>query len=1007
MKKNILLVLSLICLMVTGYAQNLVIRNGNMEQWDNVGGATEEPKFFNSNKTGGGNATSGPQTCFREATNPHTGTYCARVKTGLAFGIVVVNGSLTSGKVEAPTTNKADGYIRTVASATPADTVYAMSFTGRPDSIVFWYRYDAYGADKPRFEARLHVGYAYAPEAPNGSNHPDSTVNIIARAAWQGANADVSTWTRVALPFTYVDNRTPKYILITSTSSADQLNGVNNSTFWLDDIEAIYNPTIATGTVATGPYYVSASTGTSISFPFTLTGTYTVGNTVTAQLSDASGSFASPTNIGSLTATASGTITATIPAGTATGTGYRIRVVSSTPVLTATDNGTNITINLVSNSVAPTTAQTIAANANGTALSVTESAGAVSTAWMFTSTSGSGYTAFTPAQTGASYTPNFTTPGTYYVVAVTTYPGGLTVTSNEVTVNVVGNSIAPTSTQSLLVNTNGTPLTVTETPAGSAREWKFATTSGGPYSSFSSAQTGITYTPNFATPGLYYVVAVSTITSISVTSNEVQISVNNVTLSTGTISGSPFEFSASAPSAAVSVPFTTSSAFNGGNVFTAQLSDATGSFAAATNIGSVTTTTSGAIAATIPAATPAGTGYRIRVVASSPNVLGSDNGSDLIVDQFNNSVAPSTTQTITAGTNGTAITVTASQSATTEWMYSTTSGGPYTAFNPMEMGATYTPNFATPGTYYVVAVSTNQYNDDVTSNEVTVTVENGTTLTTGTVTGSPFYVSASANVQVNVPFTSNAVFNAGNVFTAELSDENGSFDNPVVIGSVSGATIAPITATIPNGAAAGNAYRIRVVSTDPAITGTDNGTNLQIIPLAATVTPSADQTLIINQAGTELTASSTHPGATFTWKFSEISGNFYGPFTPNQTGTAYTPQFNYASTFYVIAEAKNSINDVVVSNEVTVIVTEGTGILNADLEMVKAYWSGNDFVVDITATTLANPTIEIMNVNGQIVAKQVLNAASVNRINTTLPAGTYVFNIKDGAKNLTGKTNKQ
>ncbi|MBS1614371.1 MAG: T9SS type A sorting domain-containing protein, partial [Bacteroidetes bacterium] len=821
--------------------------------------------------------------------------------------------------------------------------------------------------------------------------------------------ATVGTWTRVALPFVYNanDTRTPQYILITTTSSSNQTGGSSGSTFYLDDIEAIYNPTIATGTINPLTYYVSASAGASVSVPFTLTGTYTAGNTVTAQLSDASGSFAAPVNIGSVTATTSGTISATIPAGTATGAGYRIRVVSSTPALTATDNGSNISINLVNNSIAPITAQTIAANANGTALTVTEASGVTSREWKFATVSGGPYTSFAPAETGTTYTPNFAAPGTYYVVAVSTFPGSLTVTSNEVVINVVGNSIAPASTQSLLVSTNGTPLTVTETPAGSAREWKYATVSGGPYSSFAPAQTGTTYTPNFATGGVYYVVAVSTISSLSVTSNEVQISVSSVTLSTGTIAGSPFEFSPSAPGAAVTVPYTTSSAFNNGNVFTAQLSDATGSFASPLNIGSVTSTLSGSIAATIPSATPAGTAYRIRVVASSPNVLGNDNGSDLIVDQFNNSVAPATTQTITVGTNGSALNVTTSQTASTEWMYSITAGGPYTAFSPMEMGTSYTPNFATPGTYYVVAVSTNQYNDDVTSNEVTIVVENGTSLTTGTVVGSPFYVSASANVQVNVPFTSAAVFNAGNTFTAELSDENGSFANPIAIGTLSSTTVAPITATIPNTATAGNGYRIRVTSSDPAIIGTDNGADLEIIPLAATISPAADQTLFINQVGTELSVVSTHPNSTIVWMFSEIQGSFYGPVTPSQTGTTYSPQFNYASTFYIVAEVKNAINDVVLSNEVTVIVTEGTGISDAAAQMIKAYWSGNDFVVDLTAAELTAPSLQILTANGQIVSEHKLNVSALNRVATSLPAGTYIFNVTDNGKNYTGKTSKQ
>jgi hypothetical protein len=52
-------------------------------------------------------------------------------------------------------------------------------------------------------------------------------------------------------------------------------------------------------------------------------------NTFTLQLSNASGSFASPVNIGSVTRDTSGTITAVIPANTPTGTGYKLRIVAS------------------------------------------------------------------------------------------------------------------------------------------------------------------------------------------------------------------------------------------------------------------------------------------------------------------------------------------------------------------------------------------------------------------------------------------------------------------------------------------------------------------------------------------------------------------------------------------------------------------------------------------------------------------------------------------------------
>jgi uncharacterized delta-60 repeat protein len=77
---------------------------------------------------------------------------------------------------------------------------------------------------------------------------------------------------------------------------------------------------------------------------YTATGTFNPGNTFTAQLSDAAGSFANAVNIGTLSSTTGGSINVTIPANATAGTAYRIRVVSSNPVVTGSDNGSNITI---------------------------------------------------------------------------------------------------------------------------------------------------------------------------------------------------------------------------------------------------------------------------------------------------------------------------------------------------------------------------------------------------------------------------------------------------------------------------------------------------------------------------------------------------------------------------------------------------------------------------------------------------------------------------------------
>lgn len=71
---------------------------------------------------------------------------------------------------------------------------------------------------------------------------------------------------------------------------------------------------------------------------------------------------------------------------------------------------------------------------------------------------------------------------------------------------------------------------------------------------------------------------------------------------------------------------------NIGNTFTLELSDETGSFAAATAIGAASSTNmTGSITGTIPAGATPGIGYRVRVNSSDVAQTGTDNGTDLII----------------------------------------------------------------------------------------------------------------------------------------------------------------------------------------------------------------------------------------------------------------------------------------------------------------------------------------------------------------------------------------
>lgn len=201
-----------------------------------------------------------------------------------------------------------------------------------------------------------------------------------------------------------------------------------------------------TGTVTTS-LCVTASQSEPISVPFTYspTGTYT-GSTFTAQLSNAAGSFVAPTTIGSIASNNSGsqTISATIPANTPQGSNYRIRVVSSVPNVQGTDNGANITINLLTVSIAPLATQNLSQFQNGTTLTATESHAITSRRWKYRTSPSLSYTTFLGNST--TETPYFETAGTYFMVVETVFACGKTLISNEVQINVttfVGTRLFP------------------------------------------------------------------------------------------------------------------------------------------------------------------------------------------------------------------------------------------------------------------------------------------------------------------------------------------------------------------------------------------------------------------------------------------------------------------------------------------------------------------------------------------------------------------------------------
>ena len=235
-----------------GLAAQTQITNGGFENWGNTApGNADEPTSWFSNKTGSTVASIGPQTCYQETADPHSGTYCARLETKY-YVLAVVNGNLTTGVVNAPSQDKALGYIGTVNYSSATD-VRRMPFIGRPDSLVGWYKYTqatngtGAAAEKGKVVAFLHSGDFNDPEIPVNGNHTDLSANKIGKALFNTAAANNTTWKRFSVPFIYENGTTPEYIMMSITPSENQMTTApgftgTGSKLWIDDIQVIYNP---------------------------------------------------------------------------------------------------------------------------------------------------------------------------------------------------------------------------------------------------------------------------------------------------------------------------------------------------------------------------------------------------------------------------------------------------------------------------------------------------------------------------------------------------------------------------------------------------------------------------------------------------------------------------------------------------------------------------------------------------------------------------------------------
>ncbi len=807
--------------------------------------------------------------------------------------------------------------------------------------------------------------------------------------------------------------------------------------FMIDDFEVAYTGgTGCTAGIVLGTIPTNACVGSTISVPFTTSGTFNAGNTFTAQLSDATGNFTTPT----ATATGTSAISLPIPAALPTGTGYKVRVIASNPNTVISNVSANIAVNplpadrtIVANPTSVTTGnssnievpnsetgvnyqlQNTAGNVNvgtvvagnGGTINLPTGNLTANTSFRVVATNATTsctrtlntvtvtITAAVPTITLGTITPTtycvgatinvpFTTTGTFAAgnvftaqlssatgdfttptaTGTATTAGTISLTAPTVVgtgykVRVVASNPTTTSTSSADITLNALPAdrTIVANPTS-------VTTGNSSNIEVPTSETGVNYqlqntagnvnvgtvvagnggTINLPTGNLtantsFRVVATNATTSCTRTLNTVTVTITAAvpTITLGTITPTTY-----CVGATINVPFTTTGTFNAGNVFTAQLSSATGDFTTPTATG--TATTAGTISLTAP--TTVGTGYKVRVIASNPTTT-STSSADITLNALpaDRTIVANPTS-VTTG-NSSNIEVPTSETGV-NYQLQNTAGNINVGTVVAGTGATInlpTGNLTTNTSFRVVATNATT-SCTRTLNTVTVTITAAVpTITLGTITPIAYCVGS----MINVPFTTTGTFNAGNVFTAQLSSATGDFTTPTATGTATAAGTISLTAPT----VVGTGYKVRVVASNPTTTSTSSADiTLNALPADRTIVANPTSVTTGNSSNIEVPTSETGVN----YQLQNTAGNVnVGGVVAGTGATIILPTGNLTTntSFRVVAtNATTSCTRTL--NTVTVTITAAVPTITLGTITPTAYCVGSMINVPFTTTGTFN-----------------------------------------------------
>lgn len=249
------LIISLQVLICNSTSAQTQVLNKGFEQWTTTDKGNAVPKSWHSYGDGDcqlkGIYSWGCGQTTKNHSNRvtgHTGYGCEIYAVTIAGNLV--NGVLTTGQMQfASPDNKSSDNCTYTDKENKCGHKAAMTFTGRPDSVYFWCKFDM---KKPSTVAiakfHLHGNLAYKDISTHTASTPQK--GKIGNAFCEFKDPNDQKWHRYKFAFTYYDEqnrvvksttRTPSYILVCFSTNKVAKGGNSGDKLIIDDIEMIYN----------------------------------------------------------------------------------------------------------------------------------------------------------------------------------------------------------------------------------------------------------------------------------------------------------------------------------------------------------------------------------------------------------------------------------------------------------------------------------------------------------------------------------------------------------------------------------------------------------------------------------------------------------------------------------------------------------------------------------------------------------------------------------------------